>query len=149
MSIARLPVKAVVDTSVYIPFINNGFSHPVIDGIYGQPVLYMSSVVIEELYAGAFDAISIKLIDRLYETFERLNRLIVPNASDWQKAGKVVAKLGRKYGFESLYLARIQNDVLIALSARQIGAYVITGNMKDYERIREFLDFKLYPPKDR
>jgi hypothetical protein len=33
---------------------------------------------------------------------------------------------------------------LIALSARRIGAVVLTNNMRDFLRIKEFVDFKIY-----
>ena len=137
-------VKVILDTSIYIPFINAGISHPIFELGYETPLLYMSAVVIEELYAGASDTNTIKLLDRLYGTFENLSRLIVPESSDWQKAGKVIAKLGRKYGFEEKFLTKITNDVLIALSARKIGAVVVTNNMRDFLRIKEFVDFKIY-----
>ncbi|NCO68285.1 MAG: type II toxin-antitoxin system VapC family toxin [Nitrospirae bacterium] len=137
-------VKVILDTSINIPFINAGISHPILELEYGTPLLYMSAVVIEELYAGASDNNIIKLLDRLYEAFEDLGRLIAPDASDWQKTGKVIARLGQKYGFEDRFLLRIQNDILIALSARKIGAVVVTHNMRDFLRIKEFVDFKVY-----
>lgn len=56
-------VKVVLDTSIYIPFINNGISHPIFELEYGTPILHMSAVVIEELYAGAYNIGSIKLLD--------------------------------------------------------------------------------------
>ena len=136
--------KVIIDTSIYIPFINTGISHPIFELEYGMPLFYMSAVVIEELYAGAFDTISIKLLDRMYETFKNLGRLVVPEASDWQKTGKVVAKLGQKYGFEEKYLSKATNDVLIAFSAKQIGAIVVTNNTKDFLIIKEFVDFGVY-----
>ena len=148
MSIIKFPVKAILDTSVYIPFINKGISHPAVEMQAGKPMLYMSAVVMEELYAGALDAASIKLLDRLYEVYEKLGRLVVPSATDWQKTGKVIAKLGRKHGFEGRYLARMQNDALIALCARQLGAYVITRNRTDFQRIQEFVDFKLHTDEE-
>ncbi|MEW6040678.1 MAG: type II toxin-antitoxin system VapC family toxin [Elusimicrobiota bacterium] len=135
--------KVILDTSIYIPFINAGIAHPVLNLEY-KPLFYMSAVVIEELYAGAFDNVSIKLLDRMYETFEGIGRIVVPEASDWQKTGKVIAKLGRKYGFEDRFLLRIQNDILIALSARKIGAVVVTNNKGDFLMIKEFVDFKVY-----
>ncbi|MEW6068321.1 MAG: type II toxin-antitoxin system VapC family toxin [Nitrospirota bacterium] len=137
-------VKVILDTSIYIPFINAGISHPILELEYETPLLYMSAVVIEELYAGASDNTTIKLLDKLYGTFEDLGRLIVPDASDWKKTGKVIAKLGQKYGFEEKFLAKITNDVLIALSARKIGSVVVTNNMRDFLRIKEFVDFKVY-----
>lgn len=141
---AGLLVKVVIDTSVYIPFINKGTSHPLLELGQGAPLFYMSAVVIEELYAGASDDASIKLLDNLYKIFDSAGRLIVPDASDWQKTGRIVAKLGSKYGFEEIFLARITNDILIALSARKIGAVVITHNKKDFMRIKEFIDFQIY-----
>jgi len=137
-------VKVILDTSIYIPFINAGISHPILELEYETPLLYMSAVVIEELYAGASDNNTIKLLDRLYGTFENLGRLIAPDALDWKKTGKVIAKLGQKYGFEEKFLTKITNDVLIALSARKIGAVVVTFNIKDFSRIKEFVDFEIY-----
>jgi len=137
-------VKAFLDTSIYIPFINEGIAHPAIEMKPGRPLLYLSVVVVEELYAGALDSNTVKLLDRLYRTFRVLGRLVAPAPSDWRRAGQVVAKLGGKYGFEKRFLSRITNDALIALSARRIGAFVVTNNVKDFLRIKKFVDFKLY-----
>lgn len=144
MSIIRFPIKVVFDTSIYIPFINKGITYPDTSANIGRPLLYMSAVVIEELYAGAFGNKSVKLLDKLYETFDSLDRLIIPEASDWQKTGMIIAKIGKKYGFEDTFLSKMTNDVLIALSARRVGAVVVTNNTKDFLRIKEFVDFKVY-----
>jgi predicted nucleic acid-binding protein len=143
MSTAGYPFKALCDTSIYIPFINKGMPHPVFAGS-ASPVLYMSMVVLAELYAGSHDANSIKLVDRLHNTFLSVRRLCVPNNEDWRKTGIIMAKLGQKYGFEAKYISRIQNDILIACSARRIGAFVVTSNKKDFLRIKEFMDFRIY-----
>jgi len=66
------------------------------------------------------------------------------NEEDWGKTGMVMAKLGQKYGFEAKYISKIQNDVLIACSARRIGAFVVTQNKIDFQRIKEFIDFRIY-----
>ena len=136
-------IKVILDTSIYIPFINEGIVDPILESDIGKPVIYLSDVVISELYAGALDNQSLKLLDKLYKAFYYRQRIVTPSAGDWQTAGKVIAKLGRKYGFENKYLAKIQNDVIIALSARQIGAFIITNNTKDFLRIKEFVNFKL------
>ncbi len=140
---AQRLVKVVLDTSIYIPYINEGVSHPVFELEEYIPIIYMSAVVMEELYAGAHDRKTVRLLDKLYDTFQSLNRLITPDAQDWQQAGKVIARMGRKYGFEKRFLSRITNDVLIAITARKIGALVITKNKKDFSLIREFLNFKM------
>ena len=104
----------------------------------------MSSVVLSELYSGAHEGQSIKLLDKLYHIFKNVGRLIVPNDGDWRQTGSIIAKLKKKYGFEAKYLARIQNDILIVCSARKIGAFIITQNEKDFWRIKEFIDFRIY-----
>jgi predicted nucleic acid-binding protein len=144
MSLAEYPLKAICDTSVYIPFINQGIVHPVFSDKSVRPVLHMSAVVLSELYAGAHDNQSIKLLDKLYQTFLNVGRLIVPDGVDWRKTGGILAKLQRKYGFEEKYIARLQNDILIACSARKIGAFVVSQNIKDFLRIKEFIDFMIY-----
>ncbi len=135
--------KALIDTSIYIPFINRGMTHPVLKFSDRMPLLYMSAVVMEELYAGAFDKTSIRLLDRLFKTFDQLRRIVAPDYSDWQKAGKIIAKLGKKYGFEEVYLSHLLNDILIALSARRVGATLFTNNQKDYSRLKEYVDFRI------
>ncbi|MBI5101592.1 MAG: type II toxin-antitoxin system VapC family toxin [Nitrospirae bacterium] len=144
MSSADYQIKAVLDTSVYIPFLRDGIMHPHFPEDFVSPLLYMSSVVISELFAGAHDSQSIKLLDKLYQTFQDVGRLIVPNDKDWRQTGGIIAKCRKKYGYDSTYLSRLQNDILIACSARRIGAFVLTKNEKDFVRIREFLDFRLY-----
>jgi len=143
MSSADYQTKAILDTSVYIPFLRDGIIHPKFPEDFVNPLLYMSSVVVSELYAGAHDSQSIKLLDKLYNTFQDVGRLIVPNDDDWRQTGGIIAKSRKKYGYESTYLSRLQNDILIACSARRIGAFVLTKNYKDFVRIREFVDFRI------
>lgn len=137
-------IKVILDTSVYIPFINDGISHPIFEFEEAIPLFYMSTVVIEELYAGAHERKTIKLLDKLYDTFHDTGRLVAPEASDWKQAGIIIAKLQKKYGFEKKFLAGITNDVLIALSAKRIGAILVTNNTKDFSMIKEFVNFKIY-----
>ena len=143
MSTTEYPLKIIFDTSIYIPFINKGLEYPVVSERHARPVLYMSAVVLEELYAGAYDNRTKKLLDKLYKTFTKVGRFVVPEGSDWQKTGKIIAKLGEKYGFETRYLSKLQNDILISLSARRIGAFIVTQNAKDFLRLKEFVNFKV------
>jgi predicted nucleic acid-binding protein len=144
MSMAEHPVKLVLDTSIYLSFINQGIAHPTIEIRQGRPLIYMCAVVMEELYAGALDVSSVKLLDKMYDTFFSMGRLIIPNETDWQKTGKVIAQLGKKYGFEKTFLSRITNDILIATTVRKIGAFVVTNNQKDFLKIQEYIDVKIY-----
>ncbi len=99
--------------------------------------IWVSSVVLEELYAGA-DAAGAKLIEKMEKDFDWVRRVLVPNLSDWTQTGRTLAKIGAKYGYERIGQARLTNYALIALSAARCGITVITANARDFERLSEF-----------
>jgi predicted nucleic acid-binding protein len=70
-------------------------------------------------------------------------KLIVPLWSDYVDAGRLLAKLQSQKGYEIKKTLGLTNDVLIALSARRIGATAITQNRKDFEAIQSVKNFKL------
>lgn len=72
-----------------------------------------------------------------------MDRVIAPDKQVWFEAAQVLKQLGLRDGFEATGLARLTHDVLIALSARKIGAVVSTRNRRDFERVRGFRDFQL------
>jgi predicted nucleic acid-binding protein len=106
-----------------------------------QP-LWLSSVVLEELYVGATNKKLIKLLEKFERDFEKVNRLIVPNLNDWTTCGRVLSLIGRKYGFEEVKKARMTNDCLIAMSIARNGLTVLTHNAEDFRMIAEFRPFK-------
>jgi predicted nucleic acid-binding protein len=103
--------------------------------------LWLSTVVLEELYAGAVDQRVRKFCARLERDFEKVGRLLVPNATDWSATGQLLARLGSKYGFEQIGRSRLTNDALIATSAARSGLTILTLNAGNYERIAEFRPF--------
>jgi predicted nucleic acid-binding protein len=54
-----------------------------------------------------------------------------------------VRELAEHHGFEIHKLRELHFDVLIALTARRLGAHLITCNRNGFEAIRQFLPFKL------
>jgi predicted nucleic acid-binding protein len=70
----------------------------------------------------------------------RGGRIISPGAELFDQAGRTLQRL-REAGCE-VRRASLVNDVLIALSARALGATVLTAD-EDYESIRAVVDFKL------
>jgi predicted nucleic acid-binding protein len=142
------------DTSVYIAALRRADASPVAArraaraaGDVTEP-LWLSTVVLEELYAGAFDQKAKKMCARLERDFDKAGRLLVPNASDWSLTGQVLAQLGSKYGFEQIGRSRLTNDALVATSAARQGLTVLTLNAGDYARIAEFrpFDWERYMP---
>lgn len=105
----------------------------------GEPI-WLSSVVLEELYAGA----SVKnrhIVERFERDFDRAGRVLVPNRKDWAHAGKVLALVAAEYDFEQIGRGRLSNDALIAMSAARTGVTVITANARDFEKLAKFRRF--------
>ena len=103
--------------------------------------LWLSVVVLEELYMGAQDRRMKKLLARQERDFESAGRLLVPVQSDWTACGQVLAQIGAKYGYEQVGRARMTNDALIAMCAARNGFTVLTKNADDFRKIAEFRPF--------
>ena len=102
------------------------------------------SVVAEELFAGALDAPGIALVDRHLGALRRAGRVVAPSTEDWIAAGKLIAKITqREPDKKSKVQQQLLNDILIALSARRIGATVFTFNRDDFELIGRHRSFSL------
>ena len=133
---------ALFDSSVYISALRQGNSAALALGrLAAETPLWLSSVVLEELYAGAGGQ-ERKVLERLERDFDRAKRILVPNLSDWTHAGKVLARLAEKYHYEQIGQGRLTNDTLIAMSAGRLGITVITANERDFRTLAEFRDFQ-------
>jgi predicted nucleic acid-binding protein len=133
---------ALFDSSVYIAAFRRGDEAVVaLRRISTDAPLWMSSVVLEELYAGA-DSRERPLVERMERDYERIKRILVPNLSDWTRTGRVLRRLAEKYGFERIGQSRLTNDALIAMSAGRLGIRVFTANQRDYRRLAEFRAFE-------
>jgi len=136
-------VQAILfDTSVYITSLRQGDESilQTRNVLYASP-LWLSAVVLEELYAGA-SASGRKHLKKLEHDFEKANRLLVPNLGDWARTGHVLASIAEKYGHEQIGRARLTNDTLLAASAARLGIIVVTANERDFARITEFCPLK-------
>lgn len=104
-------------------------------------VVWLSSVVLEELYAGAVERAR-ATVERLELDFGRARRILVPNLKDWAQTGTVLADLAAKYDYEHIGQGRLTNDALIAMSAARSGVRIITANERDFRRLAEFRPFQ-------
>ena len=134
--------KVTYDANIYIRYKPESFPRS----------FYMSAVVLQELVAGANDASRIKDFERLRHEYREANKLLVPNEEDWWHAGLALNALQR--GRRSKKTAkiprisvaeryRIVNDVLIARTAKRAGVIVVTDNINDFRKIRNFCDVRI------
>jgi predicted nucleic acid-binding protein len=129
------------DSSVYITALRGGQdSLPALRLLKPTATLWLSSVVLEELYAGAGPK-DHAAVERLERDFAKARRILVPNLGDWVQTGKVLARLAAKHGYEQIGRGRLTNDALIAMSASRLGVTVITTNVRDFARLAEFSSF--------
>ena len=130
------------DTSIYIMALRMGDDAGLgLRRITGGAAVWLSSVVLEELYAGV-SARNRHVVERLERDFNRAGRILVPNLTDWTQTGKVLALLATKYDYEQVGRGRLTNDALIAMSAGRLGITVITANARDFEKLAEFRPFQ-------
>ncbi len=133
---------ALFDSSIYISSLRRGHDAAIsLRRLVTDAPLWLSSVVLEELYAGAGNRDQ-RVVERLERDFDKAKRLLTPNLSDWCLAGRVLARLAAKYGYEKIGQGRLTNDALIAMSAGRMGIRVITANQRDFSRLAEFRSFQ-------
>jgi predicted nucleic acid-binding protein len=105
------------------------------------PRTYLCSVVAAELYAGARTLGGMRLVDGLLAPYVRIGRVTFPNHNDWLDMGKVAAEIGIADAGSRVRATALENDILIALSAKRVGAVVVTENEKDFSLIRKHVSF--------
>ena len=95
-----------------------------------------------ELTAGARSVRDRRFLRTFFSAFRRAGRILLPTAAVFDEAGEVLRRL-RERGHGMGGACSLSNDVLITLSARSIGAVVITQNRTDFEAIRAIRPFLL------
>jgi len=133
--------RVVIDSNVYVDWINRGQHEQVL--FQRETVKYLSAVVLMELRAGAFSERDRRLLQRLETAFERAGRVLPPSRTVFAEAGDALRRLQADRGYNIGASHSIANDVLIALSARSIGATVVTQNERDYRAIQAVKPFRL------
>jgi predicted nucleic acid-binding protein len=138
----------VFDTSVYISAIRSGEAG-ILDlrrasrmGAKDSQPLWLSAVVLSELLIGAVDKTARRHLLEMEKEFVRVNRMLVPQQSDWRLSGEVLSLIGQQSGYEQVRRARMTNDALIAMSVARNGFVVLTKNPQDFEQIAKFRAFK-------
>lgn len=135
----------LLDTNIYLFAMKSGSGAEFFERRF-LPLTFQtvaSSVVVQELYAGALDAGAVRLVERYVGALERAGRVVAPTFQDWKRAGKLVAQITRKEPGRKPKVQQMLNDLLLALSALRIGADLFTFNRDDFELIRRHMPFSL------
>jgi predicted nucleic acid-binding protein len=129
--------KVLLDTNVFIDYLRADLYADWIFGGVNNIIRFLSSIVLMELRIGADTPRRQRAVDRIQAAFPRA-RLIAPLPSLFDHAGRLFRTLhGNRSGLDDR-LGPV-NDLLIALTARQMGATVVTNNLDDFRQIARHL----------
>jgi predicted nucleic acid-binding protein len=145
-----VPTKYALDTNLFIRGYRDQAGAAQLKRFHAvyAPYEFLSAVVVQELRAGLGNPGGVKHFDRtVVEPFQRRGRVITPTFTAWRESGRVLAALVDEDGLE---LRRVPkhtvNDIMIALSCREVGVTVVTENEKDFERLRRIVPFDFVLP---
>jgi hypothetical protein len=136
-----------LDTTVYLDVLQ-GRSPNEVDRLLSYRLCHHSSVCLSELthIFGRLDpkhASTKAVLETLEATVEDVpqHRLHAPDAAVWGQAGVLAGLLFRLSNLPKGegHERRFVNDALVFLQARQLGASVLTGNVRDYDFLTQIL----------
>lgn len=109
---------------------------------WALPSTVLSSIVAAELTAGARTEKARTLLDdSLLAPFDRRGRIVAPSSSAWRRMGGLLSRPGVAGSSASR-----QNDVLLAVQAREHGWRIITRD-QDLKRLRSHVSgLQVGPP---
>lgn len=134
-------MSVLFDSSIYIAALRSRNGNVLSLRRSTNGPVWMSSVVLEELYAGSTRRDQL-VVERLEKDFDRVGRILVPSLSDWTFTGTTLARIAQKYTYDVIGRGRMTNDALIAISAARKGVLLVTANERDFSRIAEFRPFR-------
>lgn len=138
--------KVIYDTSIYIEVLRSKHFAAAFRSGYEANLsrTFFNSVVSQELLAGATDSLKRAAVEGFYRPFERSRRIVTPSHSVWKDAGRILGAIRRqRKDLMDRLTGSFVNDLLIATSAKSVGAKVITLNVDDFTLIRNYIRFAL------
>jgi predicted nucleic acid-binding protein len=142
--------KYALDTQLFIDAFRDPAANEALQRFHRAfaPFEYLSVIVAQELRAGVQRTQDRKALERnVLDVFERSGRMFAPSASAWHRSGDLLSDMARKEGLEVGRVSKsFANDVLLALSCREAGCVLVTGNERDFHRIRRHVRFDYAEP---
>ena len=121
----------VPDTSALLEAIRRPECWPTLQRSLQTGQVWLSSVVLAELYAGTRSPDDQFLLNRIAVAMKRADRLLTPDDGDWIRAGRLISRQIRLRG--ALRPRDHLADVLILITAARLGGVVVTANLRHFE----------------
>jgi predicted nucleic acid-binding protein len=143
----------LLDSNVYIRgFREAAFGRELLEFHRAElPRVVVSAVVASEVLLGALTPRGERAVRRtLVEPFRTRRRFYVPSWSTWELAMRIDRRLRRQASLrEQLGRRSFFHDILIAASARELGATIVTLNRADFATIGRHVDIEFTEPWPR
>jgi predicted nucleic acid-binding protein len=151
--VTRKTRKYALDTQIFIDAFRDPIANDVLQRFHRAfaPFEYLSVVVAQELRAGVTRRQDRQLLERnVLSVFEKSGRTFAPSGSAWHRSGDLLSDMARTDGLEVGRVSKsFANDVLLALSCHEAGCVLVTGNERDFQRIRRHAPFDYVEPWPR
>ena len=127
----------VFDTSIFMDHLRTNKHADDIQNLSG--LIRNSSVVLSELARGATKKSELDFVSILAKNYP----ILTSTESNWLESGLLLYRMNEDKRFSAGKLRDLHFDVLIALSARNHGATVISSDKADFDLIRHYKEFQL------
>ncbi len=117
---------AILDTSVYVDHWRGDLE---IEWLHEEFIVRHSAIVLSELRRGTQ---STRDLRRLNELVSAAHVQWAPTAADWWHAAVLICTIGSRRDWDSVRRVHVQNDALIALTARRYGALLVARDRRDF-----------------
>lgn len=105
-----------------------------------RPRVLVSTIVLQELWAGVRDDEQARDLRRLHRLARASRTLLTPPAAAWILSGRAMSILRERRRLQPQRLRALRNDALLAASAFVVNAKVLTENERDFELIQDALE---------
>ena len=128
-------MKLLFDSTVAVDYFRTGEPFTLFRPGVARSQVYLSSVVAMELRMGCRTKVEVRTVEQFLRIFQATGRVVSSNHKVWLRAAVILADLGVQHGLNLQRRRRMGNDALIAASAADVGAAVITKNDADFALI--------------
>jgi predicted nucleic acid-binding protein len=145
----RAAPVVLIDTNLYIRAFRDLAARRTLQAFQRRVLarLALHGVVAMELRSGALTATQRVALDDLIAPFREWDRMLGVSADAYIEAGRVLAALRREGRAGPSPSASFVQDVVLAASAREHRAVLVTDNARDFISIRTHLrGFQFVPP---
>lgn len=144
MSVKK-PEAVFFDSNVYINLLRSPDYERRIERFLQGAYLYaISKIVLMELWAGA----KTRPEENILKQHEQAFPLLGFSDDHFILAGQVLQKMAKDHRVEPRHRRQLTWDLLIALSAAENNALLVTENEADYKKIQRYVDFEFISPGD-